>query len=113
LHELGVKVALDDFGRGLSSLAYLRTLPVQYIKIDGELIRRVGDDKLADSMVGAIAQAATTLGIATIAEHVETGALKGQLAALGVDYGQGYHFSRPVAMPTSFEEVSAPKRSVS
>ncbi len=113
LHELGVKVALDDFGRGLSSLAYLRTLPVQYIKIDGELIRRVGSDKLSDSMVGAIAQAASTLEIATIAEHVESEALKDKLLELGVGYGQGFFYSRPKPMPTSFDDLAEPKRSVS
>jgi len=113
LHELGVKVALDDFGRGLSSLAYLRTLPVQFIKIDGELIRRIGSDKLADSMVAAIAQAASTLGIETIAEHVESEALKDKLQQLGVDYGQGFFYSRPTAMPTSFEDIPVQKRSVS
>ena len=77
----------------MSSLAYLRTLPVQFIKIDGELIRRIGSDKLADSMVTAIAQAAATLGIATIAEHVESEALRDKLRQLGVDYGQGYFYS--------------------
>jgi diguanylate cyclase (GGDEF)-like protein len=113
LRELGVKVALDDFGRGLSSLAYLRSLPVQYIKIDGELVRRVGGDKLAASMVGAIAQAAATLEIATIAEHVESEALKDKLLELGVDYGQGFFYSQPKPMPTSFDDLAEPKRSVS
>ena len=101
LHELGAKVALDDFGRGLSSLAYLRTLPVQYIKIDGDLVRRVATDRLAESMVSGIAQAAATLNIDTIAEHVETEEIADKLRELGVGYGQGYYFSQPVAIPSA------------
>jgi len=111
LHELGVKVALDDFGRGLSSLAYLRTLPVQYIKIDGDLIRRVATDRLAESMVLGIAQAAASLGIATIAEHVETEAILDKLRELRIDYGQGYHLARPAAMPSVYEELQPARRS--
>jgi diguanylate cyclase (GGDEF)-like protein len=106
LHELGAKVALDDFGRGLSSLAYLRTLPVQYIKIDGDLVRRVATDRLAESMVSGISQAAATLDIDTIAEHVETEEIAAKLRELGVGYGQGYYFSQPVAIPSSHENVS-------
>jgi len=113
LHELGVKVVLDDFGRGLSSLAYLRTLPVQYIKIDGDLVRRVATDKLAESMVLGIAQAAASLGVGTIAEHVETEEILAKLKDLGVYYGQGYCFSRPRAMPSAYEEARPAKRSVS
>jgi Amt family ammonium transporter len=113
LHELGVKVALDDFGRGLSSLAYLRTLPVQYIKIDGDLVRRIATDRLAESMVLGIAQAAASLGIATIAEHVETEAILAKLRELRVDYGQGYHLARPAAMPSVYEELQPARRSAS
>jgi EAL domain-containing protein (putative c-di-GMP-specific phosphodiesterase class I) len=113
LRELGVKVALDDFGRGLSSLAYLRTLPVQYIKIDGDLVRRVATDKLAESMVLGIAQAAATLGIETIAEHVETEEVVAKLRELQVTYGQGYYFARPEAMPSAYEQIALAKRSAS
>lgn len=106
LHELGAKVALDDFGRGFSSLAYLRTLPVQYIKLDGDLVRRVATDRLAESMVSGIAQAAATLKIDTIAEHVETEEIAEKLRELGVVYGQGYYFSQPVAIPSvSYDNV--------
>jgi len=113
LHELGVKVALDDFGRGLSSLAYLRTLKVQYIKIDGELIRRVVIDKLAESMVRAIAHAAQTLEIETIAEHVETAEIFDKLCEIGIAYGQGFHLSRPAAMVTGIHAPAIARRSVS
>jgi Amt family ammonium transporter len=113
LQDLGVKVALDDFGHGLSSLAYLRTLPVQYIKIDGDLVRRVATDRLAESMVVGIAQAASSLGIETIAEHVETEEILAKLRDLRVDYGQGYHLARPEAMPSAYEEELPARRSVS
>ncbi|NNC66014.1 MAG: EAL domain-containing protein, partial [Gammaproteobacteria bacterium] len=105
LHELGVKVALDDFGCGLSSLAYLRTLPVEYIKIDGDLVRRVATDRVAESMVSGISQAAATLNIDTIAEHVETEQIAEKLRELGVGYGQGYYFSQPVALPSINKNV--------
>jgi diguanylate cyclase (GGDEF)-like protein len=98
LRELGVMVALDNFGRGLSSLAYLRRLPVNYIKIAGDLVRQVATDRLAESMVMGIAQAAAMLGIETIAEHVETEAIAKKLRQLDVLYGQGYYFSRPQPM---------------
>jgi Amt family ammonium transporter len=112
LHELGAKVALDDFGRGLSSLAYLRTLPVQYIKIDGDLVRRVATDRLAESMVSGITQAAATLKIDTIAEHVETEEIADKLRELGVSYGQGYYFSQPVAIPSGYDDVALAAGSV-
>ncbi|HEX9877046.1 MAG TPA: bifunctional diguanylate cyclase/phosphodiesterase [Gammaproteobacteria bacterium] len=107
LHKLGVKIALDDFGRGLSSLAYLRTLPVQYIKIDGDLVRRVATDRVAESMVLAIAQAARSLEIDVIAEHVETEAIASKLAMLGIRYGQGFYLSRPQALPVLADEATA------
>jgi diguanylate cyclase (GGDEF)-like protein len=113
LHELGVKVALDDFGRGLSSLAYLRTLPVEYIKIDGDLVRRVATDKLAESMVLGIAQAATTLGIEAVAEHVETEEVLARLRELHVSCGQGYYLARPEPMPSVYEQAATAQRSAS
>ncbi len=106
LHDLGAKVALDDFGRGLSSLAYLRSLPVHYIKIDGDLVRRVASDRLAESMVSGIAQAAATLNIHTIAEHVETEEIAQKLREFGVQYGQGYYFSQPVAIASIYDDVA-------
>jgi len=92
---LGFSTALDDFGCGLSSLAHLKRLPVQFLKIDGGFIRRILTDALAESMVLAIAQAAKTLGIKTIAEHVEQEAIASKLFELEVDYGQGFYFARP------------------
>lgn len=90
----GCKVALDDFGCGLSSLAHLHRLPVQYLKIDGRFVRRILDDRVAESIVSGITRAARTLGVATIAEHVETQALAARLRELEVDFGQGFFLGR-------------------
>jgi EAL domain-containing protein (putative c-di-GMP-specific phosphodiesterase class I) len=95
LGAAGARVALDDFGSGLSSLAHLKQLPVDYLKIDGGFVRRIGDDRVAESIVSAIAQAARTLGVAAIAEHVETPAIAARLRELDVALGQGFHLGRP------------------
>jgi EAL domain-containing protein (putative c-di-GMP-specific phosphodiesterase class I) len=90
----GCKVALDDFGCGLSSLAHLHRLPVQYLKIDGRFVRRILDDRVAESIVAGITRAARTLGVETIAEHVETQALATKLRELEADFGQGFFLGR-------------------
>jgi EAL domain-containing protein (putative c-di-GMP-specific phosphodiesterase class I) len=92
----GAKVALDDFGSGLSSLAYLRQLPVSYLKIDGLFVRRMTNDRVAESIVSAIARAARTLGLLTIAEHVESPDVAERLRELDVMLGQGFHLGRPM-----------------
>ena len=98
LRELGCGVALDDFGTGLSSLAYLRQLPVTMLKIDGSFIREILTDPRTESMVRAIAQLARTMSIATVAEYVETDEIRTRLATLGVDYGQGFAIGRPAPL---------------
>jgi diguanylate cyclase (GGDEF)-like protein len=95
LTNAGAKCALDDFGSGLSSIAHLKQLPVSYLKIDGEFVRRIGTDRVAESIVSGIARAARMLGIATIAEHVETAGIAERLRELDVTMGQGFHFARP------------------
>jgi len=95
LRRLGCGVALDDFGTGLSSLAYLRQLPVTMLKIDGSFVRDILKDPRAESMVRAIAQLARSMSIATVAEYVETDEIRTRLATLGVDYGQGFAIGRP------------------
>jgi diguanylate cyclase (GGDEF)-like protein len=95
LTNAGAKCALDDFGSGLSSIAHLKQLPVSYLKIDGEFVRRIGTDRVAESIVSGIARAARMLGIATIAEHVETAGIAERLRELDVSFGQGFHFARP------------------
>jgi diguanylate cyclase (GGDEF)-like protein len=95
LRELGCTIALDDFGTGLSSLAYLRSLPVDMLKIDGSFVKDVLKDPRAESMVQAIAQLARSMHLTTVAEYVETDEIRLAVARLGVDYGQGFAISRP------------------
>ena len=95
LSKAGCKLALDDFGCGLSSLAHLKRLPVNYLKIDGRFVRRVLDDRVAESIVSGIAKAARTLGVSAIAEHVESAQIAERLFDLDVEYGQGFHLGRP------------------
>lgn len=95
LTNAGAKVALDNFGSGLSSLAHLKQLPVSYLKIDGAFVRRIAVDRIAESIVSAIARAAHTLDVATIAEHVESAAAAERLRELDVALGQGFHLGRP------------------
>jgi EAL domain-containing protein (putative c-di-GMP-specific phosphodiesterase class I) len=91
----GAKVALDDFGSGLSSLAYLKHLPVSYLKIDGLFVRRMIADRVSESIVSALARAARTLGLLTIAEQVESADVAERLRELDVTLAQGFHFGRP------------------
>ena len=96
LRRLGCSFALDDFGTGLSSLVYLKSLPVSVLKIDGAFVRDAGTNQRTEAMVRAIAQLARTMGMETVAEYVETDDLRTRMAGLGVDYGQGFAIGRPV-----------------
>jgi EAL domain-containing protein (putative c-di-GMP-specific phosphodiesterase class I) len=98
LTKAGARIALDDFGSGLSSLAHLKQLPVSYLKIDGAFVRRIGADRVSESIVSGIARAARTLGIATVAEHVESAGVAERLHELDVTLGQGFYFGRPQAL---------------
>lgn len=95
LKKLGCKFSLDDFGSGLSSFTYLKNLPVDYLKIDGQFISNVVDDSVDESMVRAISQVGHAMGIQTIAERVETKDVLEKLSDLGVAYAQGYYIARP------------------
>ncbi len=105
LRRLGCGVALDDFGTGLSSLSYLRQLPVTMLKIDGSFVRDILKDPRAESMVRAIAQLARSMSIATVAEYVETDEIRTRVAALGVDYGQGFAIGRPAPLVDLLAEL--------
>ncbi|MBE9020538.1 EAL domain-containing protein, partial [Chroococcidiopsidales cyanobacterium LEGE 13417] len=98
LKALGCSFALDDFGSGMSSFAYLKNLPVDYLKIDGVFVREIVSDPIAAEMVAAIAKIASVMGIQTIAEFVEDEFILDKLRQLGVDYAQGYGISQPKAL---------------
>lgn len=105
LRDLGCGVALDDFGTGLSSLAYLRQLPVTMLKIDGSFVRDILKDPRAESMVRAIAQLARSMSLTTVAEYVETEEIRTRVATLGVDYGQGFAIGRPAPLVELLSEL--------
>jgi diguanylate cyclase (GGDEF)-like protein/PAS domain S-box-containing protein len=98
LSKLGCRFALDDFGSGMSSFAYLKDLPVHYLKIDGAFVRGMDQNPVNHAMVEAIAHIASVMGIETVAEFVEDQALIEKLALLGVDYAQGYGIHKPAPM---------------
>lgn len=98
LHELGCHFALDDFGSGFASYAYLHQLAFDTIKIDGIFVRDMDTDPAHYAMVKSIAEMAESLGKDVIAEFVETAEVAAQLHTLGVNWGQGYHHHRPEAL---------------
>jgi len=101
VRRLGAQVALDDFGSGLSSFRYLKTLSVDYLKIDGSFVKDMLESQSDKAMVTAIHQVGHTMGIYTIAEHVEQEETIQQLQEMGVDYAQGY----ALGYPKPFEEI--------
>jgi len=92
----GCHLALDDFGSGLSSFHYLKTLPVDYLKIDGSFVKDMCEDPRDDALVAAINQMSHAMGIQTVAEYVCSESIAERLCELGVDYAQGYFFGKPM-----------------
>lgn len=95
LQRTGACVALDDFGAGASTFGYLKGLPVDYLKIDGQFIRNLLTDPLDQAAVKCFVDVARAVGVKTVAEHVETDAVLARLRELGVDFAQGYLLHRP------------------
>jgi len=105
LRGRGHKVCLDDFGAGAASFSYLQAFLVDYVKIDGAYIGRILANFRDRTIVKAMVQMCSELGISTIAEMIETKEQAGSLIGLGVGYGQGYLYGKPQAeiasaMPT-------------
>ena len=105
LRELGYAIALDDFGRGLSSLTYLKSLPVSYLKIDGGLVRDLVGNQRAQAMVTAIVQLARAMNLQTTAECVENEAILSTVGQLGIDYAQGFAIGRPRPFEVVLQEL--------
>jgi len=96
LRAIGVRVSVDDFGTGHSSLAYLRQFPLHSLKVDRSFVRGIEGNRDMASIVSAVATMAQQLGLRVVAEGIEKEEQLGLLRALGCQYGQGYLFSRPI-----------------
>lgn len=106
LCSLGVRLALDDFGTGFSSLTYLRTLPVEIIKIDKTFIDRLLEDNDQEGFVRLIVEMAHVLGLTVVAEGVEVELQRAKLIDFGCDCAQGYLFSKPVSQEEAIRFLS-------
>ncbi len=105
LKTLGCRFALDDFGTGFSSFSYLRTLPVDTVKIDGSFVRDIVDNPADQALVQSVTRIAQSLGKTVVAEHVESAAVLERLRAYGVDYAQGFHIGYPAADPPALRSA--------
>jgi Amt family ammonium transporter len=102
LVDIGASGSLDDFGSGISSLSYLRDLPVSYLKIDGTFIRNMSKNRVDAAMVDAVNKVGQVMNLSTIAESVENDITKQLLKRMGVNYAQGYHCGKPI----EFERIN-------
>ncbi len=100
LKKLGCSIALDDFGSGMSSLTYLKNLPVDYLKIDGSFVKNIARDRIDYATVECFNHISQIMNIKTIAEFVEDDVILRNLKKIGVNYAQGYGIERP--QPLSF-----------
>jgi EAL domain-containing protein (putative c-di-GMP-specific phosphodiesterase class I) len=95
LKRRGFRFALDDFGTGVSSFAYLKSLPVDYLKIDGSFVKNMMNDPVDRAMVESINRIGHMVGLITVAEYVESDEIMEGLIEIGVDFAQGYGVARP------------------
>jgi len=98
LKDIGCPMALDDFGSGMASFAYLRGFPVDYLKIDGEFVKDMTTDLVDYEIVEAIHNVGRVMGVKTVAESVENAEILAALMLVGVDFAQGFYIHRPVPM---------------
>jgi len=96
LKALGVHLAVDDFGTGYSSLNYLRSFPIDVLKIDKSFVDRLEDSRESLALTAAIVQLAAVLGMRSLAEGIEDESQLERLITMGCQYGQGFHLSRPL-----------------
>ena len=109
ISKLGCRFAIDDFGAGYSSYTYLKSLPVDYIKIDGSFIQNLGKDKVDQTIVNSICHIAKATNKKTIAEHVKDAETFRVLHELGVDFAQGHYVGKPAARP-AVKKIAVPIR---
>ncbi|MDH5395720.1 MAG: EAL domain-containing protein, partial [Gammaproteobacteria bacterium] len=93
--DFGFQLAIDDFGSGYSSLTYLAVLPINYLKFDGGLIKRIAYDERSRKIINGIQKMADTLELITIAEHIEDQITLDVLREIGVSWGQGHFPVKP------------------
>ena len=104
--KIGCAFALDNFGKGMSSLTYLKNLPVDYLKIDGSFISEINTDSVTKVMVQTINQLAQVIGLKTIAEFVETPEILTTIQELNIDYAQGFHLGKPCLLKNILDRKS-------
>lgn len=102
IRKLGCHFALDDFGSGMSSFGYLKSLPVDVLKIDGGFIKRLHENQIDRAMVKAIQEVARLMNMKTVAEFVENAEILAVLREIGVDRAQGYHLGKPDSVAKLF-----------
>jgi EAL domain-containing protein (putative c-di-GMP-specific phosphodiesterase class I) len=95
LRALGCRFSLDHFGSGLSSFGYLKTLRVDYLKIDGRFVKEIRNDRVDETIVETIQRLGQVMGLKTIAEWVEDAETLEKLRSMNVDYVQGFHVAPP------------------
>jgi len=111
LSTIGCRFAIDDFGSGLSSFAWLRDLPIDFLKIDGRLIGAILDDPIDHTTVRAIGEICRSMGKRTVAQFVESPRHLNAVRDIGIDFAQGYHVGKPELIATELlaeEETEAP-----
>jgi EAL domain-containing protein (putative c-di-GMP-specific phosphodiesterase class I) len=96
--QFGCAFAIDDFGSGLSSFSYLKSIKIDFLKIDGDLIRDVCDDLIDKTMIESIHTMGHLLGIKSIAECADSEAIINEIRQIGIDYAQGYYLGDPVSL---------------
>lgn len=110
LHRAGCRVALDDFGTGVSSMSYLRQLPVDYVKVDGSFVKGIDRDPSAFEFISEINRLGQAMGKITVAECVETEAVHDRLREAGFDLMQGYLIGRPAPLDELTVHLARPAR---
>lgn len=105
MRNLGCRIALDDFGTGMASFSYLKNLPVDFVKIDGEFVKEIHQDKISRSMVKSINEVAHEMELQTVAEYVENKEVALVLRDMGIDFGQGYGLAVPAPINTIIEST--------